>query len=532
MAERRVRVEVEESKLDSIFSEIDQCHLPGAVVGVAIGGRPVYRRGFGLASIELPVVLTPSMRLRIASTSKHLTCFAYLLLCEEGLAGIDDPIGKHLPELHPVGHSVTVKQLMGNIGGLRDVYEICDQFNGGLGMSLSSAELLALYRDIKDVNAPPGTAWLYNNGGWLLLTATIERITGKPLEQVMRERVFGPIGMHDTLVRRSDSDFLPNSASQHALHPTSGFERRYWGKDNLAGAAAIVSTVDDLLRWLAHMDKPVIGSAATWAALRTPLRLANGTSTGYGLGLMLGRYRGIDTLYHAGNALGGNAQMLKVPAAGLDAVVLSNRQDVSSIELVNRILDTVLPDAAPVKPRDSRLTSTGVFRSPTSDRVIQLLGKDGQQMVSIGGINVPFDLDQGNTLHPNPLFSYLKQTVTLIGDPLQPSGIQLSDFGNIDEFTRQPGTETDQSQKIAGRFRSEAIGVEATIAAAEDGPRLETVGPLGSAAYRLDCLADGIWRTQPARLEFLGGILAFDEQAHGFSFSNYQTRPLRFKRCS
>jgi hypothetical protein len=448
------------------------------------------------------------------------------------LAGIDDPIGKHLPELHPVAHSVTVRQLMGNIGGLLDVYEICDQFNGGLGMSLSSAELLALYRDIQDVNAPPGTAWIYNNGGWLLLTAAIERITGQPLEQVMRERVFGPIGMHDTLVRRSDSDFLANSGSQHAVHPTRGFERRYWGKDNLAGAAGIVSTVDDLLRWLAHMDKPMIGSAATWAALKAPLRLANGTSTGYGLGLMLGQYRGIDTLYHAGNALGGNAQMLKVPAARLDVVVLSNRQDVSSIEIVNKILGSVLPDAEPVKPRESLGLTAGVFRSPTSDRVIELLEKDGQQMVSIGGINVPFDLDQEGVLRPLSVFSYLKQTVTLMGDPLQPSGVRFADFGNIDEFTRQTPAKADQSQQIAGRFRSEAIGVEATITAGKDGPLLKTVGRLGSAEYRLDCLADGIWRTRPARLEFLGGTLAFDEEAHGFSFSNYQTRSLRFKRCS
>src|ERR1700744_5006631 len=79
---------LDEAAIDSIFADLDQCHSPGAAVGIAIGGRPVYRKGFGLASMELPVALTPSMRLRIGSTSKHFTCLAYLLLCEQGQASI------------------------------------------------------------------------------------------------------------------------------------------------------------------------------------------------------------------------------------------------------------------------------------------------------------------------------------------------------------------------------------------------------------------------------------------------------------
>src|SRR5438128_1835507 len=110
----------DEKKIDAVFADLNQCHLPGAAVGIAIGGKPVYRKGFGLANMELSVVLSPSIRMRIYSTTKHFTCLAYMLLCEDGKAGIDDPIGKHLPELHPVSRNVTVRQLMGNISGLRD----------------------------------------------------------------------------------------------------------------------------------------------------------------------------------------------------------------------------------------------------------------------------------------------------------------------------------------------------------------------------------------------------------------------------
>ena len=211
-------VELNEQKIDAIFADIDQCHLPGAAIGIAVNGRPVYRKGFGLASMDLPLVLTPGIRLRIGSTSKHFTCCAYLLLCEEGRAGMDDPVGKYLPELHPVTQKVTMRQLMASTSGLRDVDDIFLQFNdsygwdGGAARSVRSADLLALYRSIDDVNAAPGTAWIYNNGGWLILSTVVERITGQSLEQVLWERIFEPVGMHNTLLRRVDTDFLPNTA--------------------------------------------------------------------------------------------------------------------------------------------------------------------------------------------------------------------------------------------------------------------------------------------------------------------------------
>ena len=110
-------VDIDGLKLDAIFAQLDQCERPGAAVGIAVGGKPVYRKGFGLANMELPLALCPSMRMRIGSTSKHFTALAYLLLCEEGQAHEDDPVLKYLPELHAVTHAITMRQLMGHLSG-------------------------------------------------------------------------------------------------------------------------------------------------------------------------------------------------------------------------------------------------------------------------------------------------------------------------------------------------------------------------------------------------------------------------------
>jgi len=73
MPDNRLVVDLDEKKVDGVFAELDQGHLPGAAAGIAIAGMPVYRKGFGLASMDLPIVLSPTIRMRIYSTSKHFT---------------------------------------------------------------------------------------------------------------------------------------------------------------------------------------------------------------------------------------------------------------------------------------------------------------------------------------------------------------------------------------------------------------------------------------------------------------------------
>lgn len=528
MSDCTLIVEFDEKKIDAIFAELDQCRLPGAAVGIAISGQPIYRKGFGLANMELPVILSPTIRMRIASVTKHFTCLAYLLLCEDGKAGVDDPIATYLPEMHAVTHGVTARQLMGNLGGLRDAHDLSWQFCG-TGRAVSSADLLSLYRDIDSVNAAPGTTWIYSNAGYLMLSVAIERITGQSLEDVLRERIFDPVGMYATLLRRWDTDFVPNSATLHMMNPTGGYEKSYLGSAS-AGEGGIVSTIDDMLRWLAHINAPVVGNTATWELMKEPQRLTNGTLTGYSLGLITGQYRGVETISHIGGAIGGSARMLKVPAAGLDIVIMVNRGDVSATPLSERILDACLPDLEPIKTPSSDPFASGVFRSPTTGRVVQLFAKEGQQIASIDGTDMLVEPDDGGVLWPVGLFRHVKQAVTLAGGGAKPVSIRLSDFGNVDELVREKAAEETNASVIAGRYRADRPATEAMILETEDGPRLLTAGRFGSAVYPLEYLADGIWRAKPIRVMFLGGILLFDGDGGAFHFSTFSTRTLTFRR--
>jgi D-aminopeptidase len=517
-------------EVDNLFEELDQCQLPGLAVGIAIDGRPVYRKGFGLASMELPVALSPSIKMRVFSITKHFTSLAYMLLCEEGKAGIDDSVGKYLTHVHPVARSITMRQLMGNISGLRDVFDINWQFNG-TGRSISCDEMLSLYCSINDLNAPPGTAWIYNNGGFLLLGAVIERLSSMSLEEVMRTRIFDRVGMNDTMLRRSDADFVPNSASLHMTDATGRYVKNYIGGDAV-GEGGMVSTVDDMLRWINHMNAPVVGSAATWAVMKSPQRLQNGTCTHYGLGLFNDRYRGLGVLYHPGGGMGGNSQMLKVPLLGLDIVVLVNREDISAMSLTNRILDLSISGLTSTKPRAKSKPMTGFYRSTSTDRTIQLLISDGRQIASIDGLDISVESNHPRELCAAGDFEYTKQVMKLSGDSDTALSIRLAEFGNCEEFLRQaPATEVSIGART-GLYVSETTGVRATILQSNGAPRMATVGHFGTAVYDLACVADGVWRARSKVAFWLGGTLTFNPDSSQFRFTTSRTRSLPFSRVS
>jgi D-aminopeptidase len=522
-------VEFEETKIDEVFAELNQCRLPGCAVGIAIHGTPVYRKGFGLASMELPVVLAPTMRMRIGSTTKHFTCLAYLLLCEEGRAGIDDPIVKYLPELHPVTHPIAMRQLMGNISGLREVYDLCHQFNGAA--RVTSTELVSLYQCIDDVNSVPGALWIYNNGGWAILSKVIERITGTSLEDFLRVQIFEPTGMHDTLLRRWDSDFVANSATLHMKNAAGQYLRQAWM--DYAGAGAMVSTIDDMLKWLAHMDAPIVGRAETWRLLKETQILANGTPTNYGLGLFLTRYRGIKTIHHPGSWLGGNAQMIKIPSVGLDVVVMVNRHDVSAITLVNRVINACLPYLDAVQRPKSTSILSGVFHSPQTGRVVQLFGRTGQQYVSICGADFPVEIDAHGSLRPSSPMEFFAWAVTVAGNISPIAAIDLIEFGHTDRLLAAIAPRPSQKPLIVGRYRSESTGTEFTISDSSKGFALSATGKFGTASYDLVQLSGTIWRaTSPNAVIPPGGVLTFDAAATSLSFSTSQNWALPFRRCA
>ena len=523
MAPNRV-AHLDERAIDDLFAHLDQVQLPGAAVGIAIGGEPVYARGFGLADMEQPVGLSPATRMHVGSITKHFTCLAFMLLCEEGLASAEDSILKHVPELNAVLGPVTMAHLMGHIGGVRDVHEIVYLFSG-TERRVSVRGLIDLYKTIDSLNFPPGTGWNYSNGGYVLLSVAIERIADQPLEEVLRDRIFVPSGMASTVLRRSNNDVLPGCAALHTKGRGRHFEKSYLNIESL-GEGGVSSSIEDMLHWLVNMDTPAVGSPSIWKAMLRSMTLSSGASTGYALGLSHSKYRGAAIVSHSGLQIGGNAQFIKMKRPDVAAIVIANRDDVSSVSLCYSILDLVVNEPGATEAKPGRIVN-GLYRSPSTGRVIQLWGADGAQVLSVNGIDQLVVWGPDGVLQSPPVGRQGRQFVDVSwGAGPEPERLHFHHFGEVDELVP---LEPCDARAVPGHYRSNATGTEATVD--PTGTRLSFRGRFGATEYDLETLSDGIWRARAANAPLpWGGIVQTAPDKAAFDFSTPRTLRLRFER--
>jgi D-aminopeptidase len=329
--------------LQALFEPFNRSDAPGLVVGVAQHGRPLYSAALGLASVQHQVANTLATCMRIGSTTKHFTCLAALLLAEEGKLDLDAPATRWLPEL-PTDQAVpTLRQFMTHTSGYRCGLALSLLANGHT-LQPPGWDLAALARQ-QERNFAPGEDQSYCNGGYHLLSIAIERVSGVPLAAFLRSRIFEPMGMHDTALVPSDHVCVPGLAAPHLPLPSGGWRRGFFPSDEVLGEGGMVSTVHDMQRWLAHLRAPErIVSAESWRQMFEPARLANGYATSYSLGLMHHHYRGVQVLHHAGGVIGGNSQMLTVPAHALDINIMVNGAAANASELAWQVLDVLLAD--------------------------------------------------------------------------------------------------------------------------------------------------------------------------------------------
>src|SRR5438105_3152373 len=177
-----------ERRIDALFARYTKPGSPGAAVAVMRAGNIEVCKGYGLASIEQGVPITPKTRFRIASVSKQFTVTAALMLAAEGKLELSDPPHKYLKELKPL--PVTIDQMMRNSSGLPDFLELLRLGGHGLDKPARPADLLAACRRTGHLNFEPASRFLYSNSNFLLLGLIIEKIAGKKLGEVLAERIF------------------------------------------------------------------------------------------------------------------------------------------------------------------------------------------------------------------------------------------------------------------------------------------------------------------------------------------------------
>lgn len=327
--------------VDAVFQEWSDPAGPGAAVAVTRNGRIIYSQGYGSAQLEYRIPVTPTTPFHVASVSKQFTTFAVALLARDGALSWDDEVHRHLPELPDLGHPVTLRQLAQHTSGVRDQWELLIQAGWRIDDVITRDQIVALMMRQRELNFEPGSEYLYSNMGYSLLAEVVERVSGQDFGEFLRERAFLPLGMHRTHVHSDHTRIVPGRAYSYAPTGNGGWRNAVLSYAN-QGATSLFTTVEDLGRWMAEMETPVVGDAALWAEMAEPARLNGGDTASYGLGLSVGSYRGLTTKGHGGADAGFRTNLLFFPEEGMGVVVLGNASSFNAGRLAREVAEVFL----------------------------------------------------------------------------------------------------------------------------------------------------------------------------------------------
>ena len=309
------------ARIDALFRTAYPPTRPGASVLVVQEGRPVLRKGYGLANVELSVPVRPEMVFRVGSATKQFTSACILKLVEQGRVRLDDPISKYFADYPAPAAGVTIQQLLTHTSGIKSATEMPAWFPH-MREDWSVEQVIGVFRN-EPLEFAPGTRWHYTNSGYILLGAILEEVTGRPYADVVADWIFRPLGMKDTRYDH-EASIIPGRAQGYRQTPDGVINAPYLSMTQPFSAGGLVSTVDDLARWQSALDRGEILSPESRRRMWTPVVLPDGRPTRYGYGWIVGSYEGHAVVEHGGTVNGFATANMRLPDDRIYVAVLSN----------------------------------------------------------------------------------------------------------------------------------------------------------------------------------------------------------------
>lgn len=324
------------------FSSVAPTDGPGFAYLVVSGKSTLASGATGWANIEEQKQINSKTKFRIGSITKPFTAVAVLQLGERGKLTLDDPISRYF-EGFPNGSKITLRHLLAHTSGIVDVKREDLPFK--LDEPFPMEEHLALIK-AKELAFEPGEQWSYINTGYLLLGLVVEQVSGQSLQNYMEEHIFEPLNMQDTVLYDNATTY-ENAAVGYDLLDGEYIPALDMHSSNWGGAAAGLSTVEDLHKWNVGLNTGKLLNADSYRQATTPVQFAGDYKpfVAYGFGLAMEEIAEVATIGHLGHQFGYHADVLWLPDEQISYVMLSN---MNQHELKNKeraaitVLDVVL----------------------------------------------------------------------------------------------------------------------------------------------------------------------------------------------
>ncbi|MGZ7066416.1 MAG: serine hydrolase domain-containing protein, partial [Candidatus Aminicenantales bacterium] len=187
---------------DALFAGLTSAREPGAAVLVVKDGRAVFERGYGVTDLRAMRRIDGRTNFRLASVTKQFTAAAVMLLVRDGKLHYDDRLTGIFPGFPDYGRAITIRHLLNHTSGLPDYEDLMPPAGPSVPVEevqIKDAGVLELLERQKAGTFVPGTRWAYSNSGYVVLGLVVEKVSGRPFSEFLRDRVFAPLGMTNTV---------------------------------------------------------------------------------------------------------------------------------------------------------------------------------------------------------------------------------------------------------------------------------------------------------------------------------------------
>jgi D-alanyl-D-alanine carboxypeptidase len=394
-----------------IESQMRKQQIPGLSLAVVKDGKLLLTRGYGLADVELNVAATPETVFQIQSITKTFTASAIMMLSKEGKVGLDDEIGKYLQGVPEPWKGITIRRLLNHTSGIKDYI---NEPYASLRLDTTDEEVLSETAK-RPLNFAPGEKYAYCNTGYLLLGMVIRKVTGEPYGEVLRKRIFEPLGMSNTRVV-SLKEIIPKRASGYGVAEGKLVRGEYVAESVLSyPGGGVVSTVLDMAKYEAIWLRGQVLEESTIKEMWTPGTLNDGSRTLYGFGFGINDLRGQRMITHSGGHMTGFSSRYAVfPRQKMSVIVLSNRSEANTDVIVQGVAGLI----------DEQLQAPGMLKEKAEDdpKLAEMLAK------AVGSLA----RDEANAMITSPLAKALNEEQKTMLKAALPTGEMMKFLGTDD----------------------------------------------------------------------------------------------------
>jgi CubicO group peptidase (beta-lactamase class C family) len=311
--------------------------VPGLQAAVVLDGRIVFSRSYGVTNLQTPVPVTPTTVFTLNSITKAFTGVAVMQEVEKGQLDLSAPISRYLDDIPQSWGQVTVRQLLGQISGLPDVYDYGDYELTGI-----TDEAKAWAWVVNQPVSPPGVAENYCQTNLALILRILNKLNGRPPTHSAIDEQLARAGTVQTVFGDS-RDVIPGKSQPYSRLNSEGKLQNFFEQfpPTMHGGSGLNSTAEDMARWMISVLDGRQLTASSRDVLWTPIALADGRSSSFSLGWAPKHRANYDAVGMEGGA---RSAFFLYPRYGVGVVILTNLVGAAPEDLTDEVAAAFVPD--------------------------------------------------------------------------------------------------------------------------------------------------------------------------------------------